>query len=659
MVMGLQRRIRNWIAGREWDCTPRVVGAVSQERAADTLRRYQLLAEHGRDIILFIRPSDGRILEANKSAQAAYGYSREELLGLTIHQLRAPESREAVARQMATADDQGIRFEAFHQRKDGTTFPVEVNSQGATLGDARMLVSVIRDITDRRRAEERLRESEECFRLAVEYTPAAVAMFDRQMRYMLVSRRFVTDYRLAEQDLVGRSHYDVFPELSERVREVHRRCLAGAVEKCEEDPFPRPDGTLDWVRWEVHPWRDAAGEIGGILLFSEIITERKQAEELLRRAQKLESIGRLAGGVAHDFNNLLTVILSCCETLKERVTAVAPGGLEEVEEIRSAGERARDLTRQLLAFARKQIIVPVPLDLNSTVSSCEKLLRRVLGEDIKLVVQLQADLWPVFCDPGQVEQVLINLAANARDAMPGGGTLTVTTGNASVEPAEADRSPESRVGEWVRLIVRDTGSGMSTEVKKHAFEPFFTTKGIGHGTGLGLATVHGIVAQSRGHIRLESGPGQGTTFEICLPRATGTPVSARTVVPTTVAGGGETILVIEDSLPVRVVTVRALQFAGYHVLTACDGAEALSVALQRPDPIDLVVTDVVMPGMSGPEIVEELQRRRPNLRALYVSGYTGDAVARRGVLEAGDRFLPKPFTRDSLLARVRAILDER
>jgi PAS domain S-box-containing protein len=360
--------------------------------------------------------------------------------------------------------------------------------------------------------------SDHCLRLFVEHAPAAIAMLDREMRYLAVSRRYLVDYRLHETDVIGRCHYDVFPEIPERWKEVHRRCLAGAVEKNDEEPFARADGRTDWVKWEIHPWRTEAGDVGGLMMFTEVVTRRKEAELALQQRHKLESIGRLAGGVAHDFNNLLTVVLSCAHAVKEDLDAGRTPLRTDVEEIAAAGTRAAELTRQLLTFARTQVIAPVPLDLNATIAGAQKVLRRIIGENIELQQTLDPRLWPVRCDPVQLEQVILNLAVNARDAMPSGGTLELETGNVEVENGAAAIPAGLEPGQFVRLAVRDTGHGMTREVQQHAFDPFFTTKPLGGGSGLGLAIVYGIVEQNRGAITIGSAPGQGTTFEVYLPR---------------------------------------------------------------------------------------------------------------------------------------------
>ncbi|HEX7624013.1 MAG TPA: ATP-binding protein, partial [Anaeromyxobacteraceae bacterium] len=364
-----------------------------------------------------------------------------------------------------------------------------------------------------------------------------------------------------------------------------------------------------------------------------------------------------AGGVAHDFNNLLTVILSCSDALQDDLRAGRPAVLEDAEQIRAAGDRARELTGQLLAFARRQVTAPVPLDLNDAVRSSERLLRRVLGEDVQLTVELEPRLWTVVCDPVQLEQIILNLAVNARDAMPRGGSLALRTRNILVDSTHTARDGEARAGEWVRLTVQDSGAGMGPEVLAHLFEPFFTTKPKGSGTGLGLATVYGIVSQAEGHLHVRSAVGQGTTVEVCLPRRIAVALRPRPAVAASAAGGTETVLAVEDDPLVREIMARALRSGGYQVLVAGSGVEALEKAGRLQGRLHLLVTDVVMPGLDGRALADELRRRDPGVRVLYLSGYTQDVISHHGVLDTGVELLPKPFTAVALLAKVRAVLD--
>jgi signal transduction histidine kinase len=380
------------------------------------------------------------------------------------------------------------------------------------------------------------------------------------------------------------------------------------------------------------------------------------SEARVQDTLRLESIGRLAGGIAHDFNNLLTVILSGAAALRGDFGAGGSASGEIVQEIEGAALRARDLTRQLLAFARRQVTAPVPVDLNALVLTAEKLLRRVLDENVEIATVLEPALWTARCDPGQLEQVLLNLGANARDAMPRGGRLTIETANVLVDGDMVADRPFMRPGPYARLTVRDTGGGMTPEVKEHAFEPFYTTKPFGQGTGLGLATVYGIVKQNGGYVFVDSEPGQGTKFDLFFSRTFAAPAERPAAREQAAQGGTETVLVVEDNAGVAQVTVRALRSAGYRVLIARDGPQALEIAGGEKGRIDLLVTDLVMPGPSGHEVARELRERRAEMKLLYMSGYPRDGLARNGMLDGAD-FLPKPFTPASLLARVRQILD--
>jgi len=413
--------------------------------------------------------------------------------------------------------------------------------------------------------------------------------------------------------------------------------------------------------YRVSPRRDRAGTVVGFFVTAFDSTEHRALEGKLRQSQKMEAIGQLAGGVAHDFNNLLTVILCCAEEMEEELAAVASPLAEGVGEILGAAERARELTRQLLAFARKQDAVPVALDVNAVVLGCEKMLRRVVGENVEVEARLEPGLAPVLCDPGLLEQVIVNLAVNAKDAMPEGGRLLIETrsGTGDTPPETAEDGGGGAPTAWVRLLVGDNGVGLTPEAKLHLFEPFFTTKEMGRGTGLGLATVHGIVAQSGGHIQVTSRPGEGTTFEISLPTTDKLPTAAAVYKPgRPVIRGMELVLVVEDDSRVRAATVRALESAGYEVVVAANGIEALAIQPGELARVKLLLTDVIMPGhMSGVAIAASLTARHPTLRVLYVSGHAEDALLYRRVLDPGVEFLSKPFTSSSLLGRVRNVLD--
>jgi two-component system, cell cycle sensor histidine kinase and response regulator CckA len=388
----------------------------------------------------------------------------------------------------------------------------------------------------------------------------------------------------------------------------------------------------------------------------EICLNCKSEEQQRRQAQKMEAVGQLAGGMAHDFNNLLGVILGYCEVLESQLDLAEPTR-KMIVQIHNAGTSAKGLTRHLLAFSRRQVLQPVFLDLNATVNRIETMLGRLIGDDVELASVLGLDLGTIKADPTQVEQVLMNLAINARDAMPQGGKITIKTANVEIDETYAQLHPYTQPGPYVMLTVSDTGIGMDQETRSRIFEPFFSTKEAGQGTGLGLSTVFGIVKQSAGSINVYSEPGQGTTFKIYFPRCEEAPVVIQPEEAAPLRGGSETILLVDDAAPLRGLTRRLLEDCGYTVLDAGDSAEAIRIAEQHKGPLPLMITDVVMPGLSGPVLAERLGSDRPETRVLYTSGYAGDEVVRHGVVGPDCAFLEKPFTRDALIRKVRELLD--
>jgi signal transduction histidine kinase len=417
----------------------------------------------------------------------------------------------------------------------------------------------------------------------------------------------------------------------------------------------RKDGSWVWLRnrGTAAYERDGARYLDGMI---SDITEKKRLSEMVAQAQKMEAIGQLTGGIAHDFNNILASILANSHFLIDELGEQDPRRFD-AEEIKLAAERAASLTRQLLAFSRRQVLEPKVVDLNVTVRGLEKMLRRLIGEDIELLVAPAADLGTVRVDVGQIEQVLMNLAVNARDAMmPAGGTLCIETANVELDEEYAAAHIPALPGRYVMLAVSDTGCGMDEEVRRRVFEPFFTTKELGKGTGLGLSTCYGIVKQSGGYIWVYSEPGHGSVFKVYLPRVDAAPSEDRRRSGSLEVLGSETVLVVEDDGRVRAAVTRILEERGYHVLTARDGQEALARVANHNGPLDLVLSDVIMPGMNGPEIVGVIRGRFAAARALYMSGYTDHAVLRQGVLDAGVSFIQKPFAPDTLARKVREVL---
>ena len=516
------------------------------------------------------------------------------------------------------------------------------------------------------RAEEALRESEERFRQIYDETPIGYHELDTRGRIVRVNRTELEMLGYPVEEMLGQPVWKFVLE-EETTRHVIMAKIAGDVSFHEtfERTYRRKDGTTLPVLVKDRVIRDKGGRIIGIRSTVEDITEQRRSEEALRKSeeqlrqwQKVEAIGRLAGGIAHDFNNLLMTIKGCSEILLQECDAQDPRR-EEAEEIQKAAERATSLTRQLLAFGRRQILQPQVLDLNKVVTNMNKMLQRVIGEDIQLLTVLEPKLRPVKVDPGQIEQVIMNLAVNARDAMSRGGRLTIETANVFLDEDYAQRHISVKPGSYVMLAVSDNGCGMDQETQSHLFEPFFTTKEKGKGTGLGLSTVYGIVKQSGGNIWAYSELGRGTTFKIYLPMVTQAVKEkyARPERRRISARGAETILLVEDEKAVRMMIGKTLQSKGYAVLEAQHGQEALSICEDYSGPIHLMVTDVVMPLMSGKELAEQLAPQRPEMKVLYMSGYPDNSIVQHGVLEPGTEFLQKPFTLNTLEAKVREILD--
>ena len=516
-------------------------------------------------------------------------------------------------------------------------------------------VSLRRLLREKEASEEQLRFSEEQLRLFVEHAPAALAMFDRQMRYLQASRRWLADYGLIDHQVIGISHYHLFPELPERWREVHRRGLVGEILHEDHDRFDRADGRVQWVKWDVRPWYETGGGIGGIVIFAEDVTQRTLLEQQLQQAQKMEAIGRLAGGVAHDFNNMLGIITGYSELLLKSRTALDPAVVQKIEHIGLAGQKAASLTQQLLAFSRKQIVQPRVVDLNKVVDSLQAMLRRLIGEDIELIATLRNQDVPVKVDPNQIDQVIMNLAVNSRDAMPKGGRLTIAIDTCDLEESLTDQHERIPAGRYARLTVTDDGVGMNQETMVRMFEPFFTTKELGKGTGLGLSTVYGIVRQADGYIRVDSELRHGTTFNIFLPLQNQEAIASDVASNGGYVKGFETVLLVEDETDLRLLVAGFLRDLGYTVLEAGNGERALQIAESLSQPVQVLITDIVMPGMSGRELADRLIAKFPALAVVYTSGYTEDSAIQARGLGVGETFLQKPFGLRDLNAKLHEI----
>lgn len=523
------------------------------------------------------------------------------------------------------------------------------------------LLGISLDVTERKRLAEERDALLARLQLQFERIPLAYVQFDADLR--------VTDWNPAAERIFGFAKEEVLgmgPPYEKIVPVSFRaeaepllaRIRAGDMSAHSVNPNLTKDGRTITCEWFNTPLVDEGGRFTGLLCLAQDLTERLLLEEQLRQAQKMEAFGQLAGGVAHDFNNLLTIINGYSDIVLDTLPADDPNR-ELLAEIHKAGQRSAGLTRQLLAFSRQQVLALRVLDLNAVVGNTASMLRRVIGEDVKLTTTMASGLWPVKADPGQIEQILLNLAVNARDAMPTGGKLTIETSNIELDEIYVASHPGARAGSHVLLAVSDTGCGMSAAVQAKIFEPFFTTKGPGKGTGLGLATVYGIVKQSGGHVDVYSKVGVGTSFKIYLPRTE--PAGERAKSDSALRAlprGTETVLVVEDDELVRTLARHILQLAGFVVLEAADGDEALKVATGHTGRIHILVTDVVTPGLSGGAAAELLAEQHPGLRVLFMSGYTDDAVVRHGVLHDKVNFLQKPFTPAALAWKVREMLDQ-
>jgi len=615
------------------------------------------------DPVALIRP-DGTITRANRAMAEYLGMPPGELVGLQCFRLFHGMDQHIEGCPLVASRSSGARETMEMTVGERTYFVVTDPLPGSQDREAGY-IHILRDITRHKRSEEALLESANLMRIAGRAARLGGWSVDLGTMRATWSDEVSGIHGMPPGTCPTAEEGIAFyaPQWQERIREVFGACARDGVPYDEEMEIITAQGRRIWVRTIGEAIRDASGAIVKVQGAFQEITDRKLAEEERRKlhnqllmSQKLESIGRLAGGVAHDFNNLLSVVLGYTGFALEAVREGDPLR-EDLEEIRRAGERAAALTRQLLAFSRKQILEPEVLNLNKVVGGLENMLRRLLGEDVEIQVGLAADLGNALADPGQLEQVIMNLAVNARDAMPEGGRLTVETANAVLDEEYADLHVAIRPGRYVMLSVTDSGCGMDAATKEHIFEPFFTTKEKDKGTGLGLSIVYGIVKQSGGYIWVYSEPGRGTTFKIYLPRVDGAETAPERT-PTRAATGRETVLVVEDELAVRRIAERILARAGYQVVTAASGEDALLLGERLGGRLSLLLTDVVMPRMNGGELAGRLAALCPGLRTLFMSGYADLAIVHNHILLPGTHFIGKPFSATELTARVREALDD-
>ena len=606
---------------------------------------------------IFMLDGDCRVRRANRAASELVGLPFSELVGRACAEIVGPLSRPIPdcphQDLFAATEPGGVRTSPQGQVFESSCAPV----RDAT-GTLRGCVHVLRDVSEWQRAEQAIRESERKYRELIEHTSYGVFRSTQDGRFLEVNPALVKilGYASKEEVLALNAATDVYRNPPDRLAVLQDYALGSGFRRGDLE-WKRKDGSIASLRTSGREVRDGGGNAQYYEVMVEDVTQQRALEDQLRQAQKMEAVGRLAGGVAHDFNNLVAVIMGNADLLLDLLPA-GEKTTQRVSDIKAAAKRAAELTQRLLAFSRKQVLEPRVIDLNSVIRDTGKLLVRLLGEDITVVTRLEPHLGAVKADPAQIEQAFMNLVINARDAMPGGGTLTIESGNVELDEMYCRGHDAVVPGPYVMLAVSDTGTGMDEETKARVFEPFFTTKELGRGTGLGLAMVYGFVRQSGGAIWVYSEPGQGATFKIYLPRVEARePRFAPDTREAGCPGGTETILIVEDEAALLQLNAEVLRSVGYRVLCAANGSEALNVAALHPGRIDLLLTDVVMPDLSGHEVAQRMREIRPGIPALYTSGYTRDDILRRGVMDDAVGFLQKPFTRETLTGKVRAVLD--
>jgi PAS domain S-box-containing protein len=665
------QRMGEKIVGRVWSFRD----VTRQKRAEEALReseeRFRELAEMLPEVV-FETDWDLKLTYANRRAYELFGYTEEDLVnGLNGFDMFIPEDRkrleERIARRLKGESSGRIEYQAL--KKDGTSFPVlfhasSIKKEGVLVG----LRGIVIDITDIKNTEEGLKQAKERAETYLNIAGVIMVALDLEGNVAMINRKGCEVLGYDEADILGKNWFSSFvPESTgKQVKSVFESLLKGDITEFYENPVLTRDGSERLIAWHNTVIKDNRGEIAGNLSSGEDITDRRQAEverarleEQYQQVQKVESLGRLAGGVAHDLNNLLTPILGYGEILLADTTADEKWQ-KSVNEIVRAGFRARDLVRQLLAFGRKQNLDYRMVDLNKTVTAFEPLLRRTIREDIEIRIISSYDICTIMADVGQIEQVIMNLAVNAQDAMKGGGCLTFKISTVDLDGKHAAEHQEAKKGEYALLSVNDTGCGMDKETLKNLFEPFFTTKGE-MGTGLGLATVYGIVKQHDGYIQAYSKPGKGTTMEIYLPISREKYDEKQSSITSKTAGrlkGSETILLVEDDIQVRNFSSIILKRLGYTVLEAGSAPEALAVLGSETEPVDMLLTDVILPGMNGKDLYARVVKKYPEMKVLYMSGYTDDVIAHHGVMDEGVAFIQKPFAGQALTIMVREVLDK-
>ncbi|MPZ68662.1 MAG: PAS domain S-box protein [Actinobacteria bacterium] len=652
----------------------RLATAALSDQQEELANQFRLLLDSTAEGICGVDEHD-RCIFINRAAAKMLGYSPEELYGknmhLAVHHTKAdgseyPEEECRIVRASRSGVSVSVHQDVFW-RKDGSSFPIEFSSHPLMRdGDPQGAVVVIRDLSDRLKMETELRASEELLRGILDNSPAVIYVKSADGHYLICNQFALEMYGLSREEVIGHTDREIFPaDVADAIEAADALAMLGETVSLEEQAEDI-NGQLRTFLSLKFPLMSPEGPPYALCGISTDITarvklgeERAELETRLKQSQRMESIGQLAGGVAHDFNNILAVILNYADFIAEDLVPGDPR-LRDVQEITKAGDKAAQLVQQLLTFSRKEVTEPEIVSLNEVIADLHEILSRSIGEDIELRCELDPELPSVKVDPGQLEQVLLNLAVNARDAMPSGGSLLIATGAESVK--DHLLWPGLKAGEYVRMTVTDSGEGIDPEIADRIFEPFFTTKEREEGTGLGLSTVYGIVKQTGGGVYVESAVGKGTTFTVYIPVATEVPKESfpKETEPEAIAschGGNGTILMVEDEDGVRSLVSRILSKAGFDVVAFSGGAEAVEYCQANLDAIDLLLTDVIMPEMSGKDLSDKLTLMRPGLTTLYMSGYTDEIIVQRGVLDPSKHLIQKPFKSDEIVTRIRSLLE--
>jgi PAS domain S-box-containing protein len=637
----------------------------AERRRIELQLRMQTTALDAAANAVVITDHNGTIQSVNPAFTALTGYTALEAVGQNPRILKSGKNDEAFYGNMWQTISSGQVWsgELTNRRKDGSLYTEDMTITPVRSADGAIVryIAIKQDVSERKRAEEAVRTSQQILEGIINAIPVRVFWKDKNLVYLGCNTIFARDAGFADpKDVIGKDDYQMgWRDQAEKYRGDDRQVIeSGCSKLLIEEPQTTPEGNTITLLSSKMPLRSPKGEISGVLGTYMDITERKRIEAHLVQAQRLETVGKLAGGVAHEFNSILTAILGQSELLLGDLPAGSPL-VKNATEINQAAGRAAKLTRQLLAYGRKQILQPETLDLNRVIAGMEGMFHHLMGADVETQILPAPGLHAVKADAGQIEQVIMNMAINARDAMPNGGKFSLETANVSFEQESVGRSPELKPGDYVMLAITDTGAGMSEGAKARMFEPFFTTKGVGRGTGLGLSTCYGIIKQSGGHISVYSEPGRGATFKIYLPRVEPqSKISMERLAPPALPRGTETIMLVEDDPALREMAATLLRRLGYTVLAAANGIEALSLKQQRDTGhIDLLFTDVVMPHMSGKELADRVRALYPHTRILFTSAYTENAIVHQGVLDKGVALLQKPFTPSALAHKLREVLD--